>query len=202
MNTANVDEWFNSPCSTRKRGNREIKERLPVIWKHYKWRIRNYLTWRRAYTGRTKIVCWITRVRIKRTLMRIRKHAYLWPSLRDKSSLSSLIIMPGRVHPVDGIMFTIQVRFLLQVGVAGDEQTCLRIVVTRSHMHQIRIAIVAVTARRCEQVGIGTAPRRPHTLTETLIRDRPDHRLTGVGDASRAAQSILDTPCSPLPDAR
>ena len=65
--------------------------------------------------------------------------------------------MSSGIYSIDRIVFTIQIRMLIQFCISGDEPSHLRIVIPSSYMRQPGIAIVAVTTRCGEHVGIVAA---------------------------------------------
>src|SRR5581483_10910941 len=108
----------------------------------------------------------------------------------------------ARVYKIYRVSTAIDVRMLVKIGIPGDEPSDLGIIIPGSHLHQPRIALRPVTARRSEHVGIGAAAGTRHGLPEPIERQRACHRLAAVGHRPLAAQPVEQRVLTVFPQER
>ena len=98
--------------------------------------------------------------------------------------------MPTWIHAIYWIMLTVEVRFLVEVSISGDEPSHLRVVVPRSDLAQPRIAFGSVAALCAIHVGTRAAAKSSNCIAEAVKVDPVDLRLAGVGDDTLVALAI------------
>ncbi len=78
--------------------------------------------------------------------------------------------MPARIQPVNRIIPAVHIRQLIEIGVPGKEASGCRVVIPRTHLHDPRVPVVAITR---VPDGIPVPIVMAEVVTRTAIRLTP-----------------------------